>query len=214
MSKTKKREQEAYLFVREKIEMREWLPHEHLREQDVAEELGMSRTPIRKAFKKLHKERFIHMEPYKGARILKPQIDTKAFQERLEYLELMLNHYLHKLEVDEVEFEGEELRNVVEELKKYTRDRSQVFEEKEGLFWQHLLIKEENNYSRSLILETIRGSIPEKGKIKTILQQSRQTKLDHFGKLVDYMEAKNYPYARREVRILLNQLHLNVVQGM
>lgn len=214
MSKTKKREQEAYLFVREKIEMREWLPHEHLREQDVAEELGMSRTPIRKAFQKLHKERFIHMEPYKGARILKPQIDAKAFQERLEYLELMLNHYLHKLEVDEVDFDGEEIRQTVEELKIYTREPSLEFERKEWAFWQKVLVKEENNYSRSLILETVRGSIPEKGKIKKILQQSRQTKLDHFGKLVEYMEEQNYPYARREVRILLNQLKLNVIQGM
>lgn len=214
MSKTNKREEQAYLYVRDKIEAREWLPHEHLREQDVAQQLGMSRTPIRKAFKRLHEERFIHVEPYKGVRILKPQIDSKAFQERLEYIELMLNHYIHKLEVDEVSFDPTENYVQLDALKTVVRERSSEFEKQELLFWEALLAKEKNTYIRSLILEAIRGCVPDKGQIRKILQQSRQTKMDHFGKLTEYMAEGNYPYARREVRILLNQLNLNVIQGL
>lgn len=214
MSKAKKREEYVYTYVKEKIETREWLPHEHLREQDVAFELEVSRTPVRKAFQRLHNEGFIHVEPYKGVRILKPQIDSKAFGERLEYIELMLNHYIHKLEVNEVIFDTENAREALEKMRKVVRERSGQFEKIELLYWKAILFKEKNNYSRSLILESIRGSVPEKGKIRKILQQSRQTKMDHFGKLTDYLEEGNYPYARREVRIMLNQLNLNVIQGI
>jgi DNA-binding GntR family transcriptional regulator len=213
MSK-KRREEEAYDFVREKIETREWLPHEHLREQDVAEQLNMSRTPIRKAFKRLHEERFIHVEPYKGVTILKPQIDSKAFKERLEYIELMLNHYIHKLEVDEIDFDVTEAKELLNQMKPFIREKEATFEKEELFFWKAVLQEEKNNYSRSLILEAIRSSLPDNGPIRKILQQSRQTKMDHFGKLIDYMEEGNYPYARREVRILLNQLNLNVIQGL
>lgn len=214
MSKAKKRENEAYQYVREMIDLKEWLPHQHIREEDVARELQMSRTPIRNALKKLHEEKLIHVEPYKGARILKPEIDSAAFYERLEFIELMLNHYIHKLEVEEFVFDTVDIRENLKRMIKVSRDSSSAFEMEEQNFWNKVLIYEKNSYSRSLLLETIYGNADTDAKVRKILQQSRQTKLNHFKQLTDYIEKGNYPYARREVRILLNQLNLNVIQGI
>lgn len=214
MSKAKRRENEAYQYVKEKIETRQWLPHEHLREEDVARELKMSRTPVRNAFRKLHQEKYIHVEPYKGVRILKPKIDSSAFHERLDFIELMLVHYIHKLEVEEYIFDTSVISETLEKLKNISRNSSNEFEQEETIFWKELLVQEKNRYSRSLIIETIHGNIPDEPIVRKILQQSRQTKLNHFAKMIDFIEKGNYPYARREVRILLNQLNLNVIQGM
>ena len=59
MKKIKKRELEAYHFIKRKIENKEWLPQKHIREQDIAEILGMSRTPIRNAVMLLEKKKNI-----------------------------------------------------------------------------------------------------------------------------------------------------------
>lgn len=213
MPKPNNLEEEAYEFIRGKIESREWLPNAHLREQVIAERLNMSRSPVRKAFRRLHEEQLVHIEPHKGVRILAKQIKPKDFRDRTEYIELMLNHYIHKLELNEVVLETMKIQEQLQVMKDKVSQPAADFEQEELFFWKLFLMYEENKYIQLLTLEAIGENMPENGKIQKILQQSRQTKLSHLSQLLDYLAEKNYPYARREVRILLNQLNLNVIQG-
>lgn len=214
MSKTKKREQEAYRFIKQKIVSKEWLPQKHIREQDVAKQLEMSRTPIRNAFLQLAEDQLIEIEPYKGAKILPLKIDSKAFQERAEFIELMTNHYFFKLEKTEKQLELHLLKQLLQNMNEFSRAEAMDFEQEEWRFWEALLELEANRYSRSMILSAVREMLPEEGKIQNVLSKSRLTKLKHYNQLLEYLEVPNYPYARREIRIMLNQLLLNIIQSM
>lgn len=213
MSKVKKRELEAYHFIKRKIENKEWLPQKHIREQDVARTLEMSRTPIRNAFIRLEKEQFIIIEPYKGAKILPLKVNSQSFQERIEFIELMVVHYLMKLEKSEKQIDLKLSIKRFNKMKLVSSNTENDFEEEEWRLWEELLILETNRYSRALILNSIKDLLPDDGKLLEILYRSRQTKIKHYQQLISFLEESNYPYARREVRILLNQLHLNVIQS-
>jgi len=156
----------------------------------------------------------LRIEPYKGAKILKPQIDVKGFQERTEYLELFIVHYLHKLEKNEVDFGIKELEQKLQELQRAKENRDGSFEELEIDFWKLLLDNSTNQFGKASILETIRTLLLGEGEIHKRMVSSREGKVEHMEKVIHYLDENNYPYARREIRILLNQLNMNVIQGI
>lgn len=213
MSKVKKRELEAYHFIKDKIANKEWPPQKHIREQDVARTLEMSRTPIRNAFIRLEKEQFITIEPYKGAKILPLKVDSQSFQERIEFIELMVVHYLMKIERKEQQIDLNLALKRLKKMKQLSSNIENNFEKEEWQLWKELLILETNRYSRALILNSIKDLLPDDGKLLEILYRSRQTKIKHYEQLIYFLEETNYPYARREVRILLNQLLLNIIHS-
>ncbi len=57
----------AYTWVREAILKGRQLAGSRLMEQDLAEAVGVSRTPIREALRRLHAEGLVHLEPNHGA---------------------------------------------------------------------------------------------------------------------------------------------------
>ena len=54
-------------YIRAKIVAREFLPGEHLVQDELADQLGVSRTPIREALHKLESEGYVVMTPHRGA---------------------------------------------------------------------------------------------------------------------------------------------------
>lgn len=213
MSKVKKRELEAYHFIKDKIVNKEWPPQKHIREQDVARTLEMSRTPIRNAFIRLEKEQFIIIEPYKGAKILPLKVDSQSIKERIEFLELMVVHYFMKLERAEKQIDLNLSLKRLKKMKQLSSNTENEFEKEEWRLWKELLILETNRYSRALILNSIKDLLPDDGELLEFLYKSRQTKIKHYEQVIYFLEESNYPYARREVRILLNQLLLNIIQS-
>lgn len=59
----------AYISIREKLAAGRWPPGAHLRETELADELGLSRTPIREALRKLASEQLVQFEPHLGVRV-------------------------------------------------------------------------------------------------------------------------------------------------
>ncbi|MDM5200582.1 GntR family transcriptional regulator [Fictibacillus enclensis] len=53
--------------IREAIIRGDFKPGERLKQSDLAEQLGVSRMPVREAFRKLEAEGLIQLEPHKGA---------------------------------------------------------------------------------------------------------------------------------------------------
>jgi len=58
---------EVYKIIKEEIRHREFLPGTQLKESDLVQKLGVSRTPIREALNQLSKEGIIEIFPRKGA---------------------------------------------------------------------------------------------------------------------------------------------------
>ena len=59
----------AYDDLRRRIVAGELSPGERLREESLAEQLGVSRTPVREALRRLDSEGFIRFEPNRGAHV-------------------------------------------------------------------------------------------------------------------------------------------------
>lgn len=59
-------EQKVYELVKAKIVNLEWKPGQFINDQDVASELGISRTPVRDAFHRLEFERLLNRQTRKG----------------------------------------------------------------------------------------------------------------------------------------------------
>ena len=64
MAKTKSYKDIAYQYLKEQIDSNLLLPDTHLKEVEIAETLGMSRTPVRKAMAQLAEEDYIRIEQY------------------------------------------------------------------------------------------------------------------------------------------------------
>jgi len=62
--------QRAYQEVRRRILDNEYPPAHQVLEQDLAEELGMSRTPVREALVRLQNENFVQLIPRHGMRVV------------------------------------------------------------------------------------------------------------------------------------------------
>ncbi len=61
--------EQAYDCLRKGILMSEYKPGEWLREQELSQKLGVSRIPLREAFRKLEQERLVELIPNRGARV-------------------------------------------------------------------------------------------------------------------------------------------------
>jgi DNA-binding GntR family transcriptional regulator len=62
----------VYEILRQRIIRGELAPGEPLGEERLASEVGVSRTPLREAVRKLAEEGFVEYIPFKGARVVKP----------------------------------------------------------------------------------------------------------------------------------------------
>lgn len=214
MGKKKVLEKQAYDYIVKKILDKEWLPKERIKELAVAKELEISRTPIRNAFKRLEEDGYIKNVPNKGAVIRVPAVDISGFRERLEFVEIYVVHYLHKIEVRDIDYDANDLREVFDHLMLSLEDSTLAFEEIEYEFWAEFLKYANNQFMRSMILEILRGLIPREGTVRNRVVASREIKANHLEDTLIYLEERKYGHARRELRILFNQLSMNVIQGI
>jgi DNA-binding GntR family transcriptional regulator len=80
----------AYLEIRRRILESEMPPNAQYLEQELADELNMSRTPVREALIRLSDERLVEVRPRHGARVLPVSVrDMREIYELLAELEAM-----------------------------------------------------------------------------------------------------------------------------
>jgi len=82
--------EKAYLEIRDRIKTGIWGPGYRLVERSVAEELGVSRTPVRAAFERLFSEGLVELVPNRGAVVVnlstEEAIEILQMREALEVL--------------------------------------------------------------------------------------------------------------------------------
>lgn len=216
MPKPKNLEETAYRYIFEQIDSKKWLPQTHITEQMVSMDLGISRTPVRKAFIRLQEDKYLTLVPNRGARINEKMITTQDYQERLTFLELVSIDYLHQLQIKEIIFDAAPMEKILKNLefadenkddKRFTDMQTQVIR---GFF-----VYGKNRYMISLVMDTLRElQIQKNEELKPYMPASRKLQIKHFWQLIAFLKKSEYAMARKEVRILINQLMLNIIQGV
>lgn len=214
MGRRRKVEEKAYVYIKNQILADNWLEGKQIKEMDIAETLEISRTPIRNAFIRLEKDGFVTISPNKGVFVANSAIDLKGVKERLYYLEALLQHVLYTLELSEIKIETDYYVECISDMEKSLNLDSSLFEEAEKQFWKAILMYHDNTYMNESIVHTIHSLASSTDYVSDILYSSRPVKLSHYKTLAELISQHDYVYARREVRILLNQLLINLIQGV
>jgi len=101
-TKRESRVDQAYAEIRRRILDNYYAPGHHVLEQELAADLGMSRTPVREALVKLQNERFVQLIPRHGMRVVPLSIqELREVYEVLTSLELTAIERLARAELDE-----------------------------------------------------------------------------------------------------------------
>ena len=95
--KRKKLDQIVYEYIVERIESGQLFEREHITEQTIANELEISRTPVRRAFERLEKDNYLENIANMGVRVKVQNLTSTDFQNRLDFFERLVNHYLFDL---------------------------------------------------------------------------------------------------------------------
>ena len=210
--KRKKLDQIAYEYIVDRIESGQLFEREHITEQKIANELEISRTPIRRAFERLEEDNYLENIANMGVRVKVQKLTAIDFQNRLDFYERLINHYLFDLEKREIALDLEEITEQVLQMEAVKSDDGQTFDKYEFQYWKNILAHEQNRYSVKVLLNTLREIFDVDGQLQHIMKDSRTLKINHYQKITDYLKEENYAYARREIRILVNQLKLNVIE--
>ncbi|WP_273831955.1 GntR family transcriptional regulator [Guptibacillus sedimenti] len=96
MTDKKRNEELAYEKVKRAIMLRRILPGQRVTEEWVSEEIKMSRTPIRAAFKRLGNEGLLEIVPHRGAFVYNPSDKEIA---DVFHLRVVLENYAARLAV-------------------------------------------------------------------------------------------------------------------
>lgn len=208
----KRLDQIVYEYVVGQIENGELLEREHLTEQYFANLLGISRTPVRKAFSRLVEEGYLEDIANVGVRVKEKEITTDDFKDRLNLFERLINFYLFDLEKKEVAFDTASLEAKVDLLKASFDSGRKEFSTIEMHYWEDVLKYNTNKFSKKVLLKAMRDCLGLGGNIGEIMRQSRPVIIGHSEQLMRHLGNQDYANARREIRIFLNQLKLNVVE--
>lgn len=150
-------ETRAYQEIRRRIIYAEYLPGTLLSENDLAEQLQMSRTPVRAAISLLVTEGFV--ESFRGRGVLVREITFREYAEMLEALVSMQHYVLSKAERRRLEFDLPTLRGHLE-----AQARAKENEDIPGYYESFLLfietmIKAIHNQHMLGVVEQTRGKI-------------------------------------------------------
>ena len=208
----KRLDQKVYQYLLEKIERGDLAERERITEESLQKELGISRTPVRKALRDLADKGYLENIPNIGVFVKAKEIDQKAFQERVDFIELLVVNELFQLEKREVLFEVESLNLLIEKMLERIRLESVSFEEEVITYFEELLAYSQNDYIKKMILRSLRELFLSQATIRGILKDNRQQYFEHLIELVNQLEKSDYPLARREVRILMNKMKLDVIE--
>lgn len=214
MERKRKYEDKAYSFMKDRIATGNWQPGRQLKELEVAKLIDSSRTPVRKAFTRLEAEGLVSIVPRKGVFVISTELGLKAVKDRLYTLEVLFQHILFTLEQSEKTITCKELDISLKEMKEAIDQSVPKFEESESQFWEAVFLYHDNVYLNEMVLTTLSQLQQTEPEIKSILAASRLIKYTHYQRIKDKITSGDYVYARREIRILLNQLLINVIQGI
>ncbi|MDO4670693.1 MAG: GntR family transcriptional regulator [Aerococcus sp.] len=217
MAKTKNYTERAYEFIRGQIDNNVWLPETHLKEIEIAENLGISRTPVRRAMNRLKDEGYLNIEPYKGATVAQRDLTSQAVVDRLQFLELLLGHLFMQLQNKGINVAGPELDHIYEAIQTATvQDDIPNYIRFKQQFFSYVVSFNGNSYFRQISLTTFQ-CLNQLWIQAEPLKRSQHFKFEKekgsllLERLVQAIRAMDYPNANKQARIWINELILEEV---
>lgn len=186
-------------------------PEKKLIETEIAEKLAVSRSPVRSAFKELADMGLVEMVPNKGAYVAAKSLTPKEYVERLEFLELLLIQFLFYQEKRSELLNERALSEILKKIDDYRKQRA-LIEEEMLKFFELLTRDYPNKYYQEVLLQTASDLI--RADFKQLTQKTRpfgQLFLYHYEVFINHVSENNFPLARREVRLWINNLKLEIV---
>lgn len=107
--------EKAYKKLYNAILVGNFKPGERIFEEEIADQLNISRTPVRQAMRKLEEQGLIDIIPYKGAKIT--EINQKEALDLLEMCELLEVNLCEKASVESTNKDINELKDISKNFK-------------------------------------------------------------------------------------------------
>ncbi len=195
--------------IREAIVNGQLNPGERLMEQQLAEDLGVSRTPIREAIRKLELEGFVLMLPRKGAYVA--DISIRDIAEVFEVRSAM-EALAAGLAAQRITEEGLELleRNLVG-YKEAGDELEQIIENDTG--FHEIIYNASRNNKLILILNNIRDQI-QRYRTASLAHPGRYIKtLDEHKGIVEAISARNVELAQRLAKEHIENAENIIIEG-
>lgn len=214
MTRVNKAEEKAYDYIKNQIVTGSWPPLTKIIEQDISDFLKISRSPVRGAIKRLSDEGLLDAEPYKGAVVARRKLTQQEFVDRMEMLEMLLQQYLFLLEKRHLQLNYAVLFEKIEQINAAIDKQISVssLAYMGSQFLEQLLSEQPNQYICKTIISIGEDILDLNGlRSNKKVYSLYQLFIDGLKKMIEYMKKTDYLNARKEVRIFVNRLMLQVI---
>lgn len=202
----------VYEILKNRIVNQEILSGIKLQEEVLAEELGVSRTPVREALNRLAQEGLVEMVPRRGTFVVKPSLsDIKELLEVREVLEGMAARLVATKITDEI----------LEEMKKYFEGREQqirggYLEEysKADVNFHDLLLRACGNERLVRMMNNLYDYI-QMLRLRTVILPGRAEKsLKEHLMIIDALEKRDPDLAEKKIREHIRNVKIDVLKAL
>ena len=198
---------QAYEIIKEAIISLELEPGEKLKESTLAEELGISKTPVREALTRLQHEGLVNVLPFRGASVA--EIDDRDMEEIFELRELLEGTAVKRAAISFSLEDSQEGEALLEEMRAAYKAGDIKSYAQPSRDFHGLLIKKFGNQRMISVLKTFDDQL-ERIRI-TAIRTSENIPLfiEDYEKILEALKAGN-PEAAEKALLL----HLKRVRGI
>jgi DNA-binding GntR family transcriptional regulator len=197
----------AYYTIKEKILTGKLRVGERITESIIAEELKISRTPVRKALAILEKENLIEVRANRGAVVIESSMSVNRFVELLEIIEILVKQTLVKMENKRIKIDVEEFERKIKQLKKLYQDGSEESFIIALFDYLFEFIRLMGNHYANRLIQLIENDFDLKAQkeIKIIPYLLAEKTVQCLERSLQHIRDYNFAAAREEVEQIMNQ---------
>ncbi|MDZ3952438.1 GntR family transcriptional regulator [Bacillus thuringiensis] len=206
------REQFAYNVIKEKILNGIYPVGMHLVEQKLSEDIGVSRTPIRRAIMKLSSEQFVVFHNRHGAVVNAHTISTRDYIEMLEIRHCFLRLSIEKAKQKKLAFNIIELREILAQQRLAIQQDNVVFYYESLWRAYTVLLHPVKNQHMLKILNDLKDKFMAQ-RITEIYQEQKEVLgkiLQAREKIVEYLADFQYDEALK----LIEEIRWNITRSL
>lgn len=202
----------VFITLREAILKGNLKPGERLMEVDLANKLGVSRTPIREAIRKLELEGLVKMAPRKGAEVAEITLEdlTDVLEVRKNLEDLAVELSCKKATEEDIEEMKVCQKNFEEALKS---DDLTVMAEADEAF-HHVIYNTTRNRRLIQILYNLREQM-YRYRLEYIKDENqRKVLVDEHNKILEAISERNIQEAKKAISIHINNQEKTIVMNI
>ncbi len=197
----------AYHTIKEKILSGNLRVGDRVTETVIADELKISRTPVRKALVSLEKEGLVEVRANRGAIVIESSMSVNRFVELLEISEVMVNQTLNKIENKRIQIDVTYFKNEIEQLKLLYKKgaEEQFIAELFNCFFAFIRLMQNTYANRFVQMIENDFNLKAQKDIKIIPFILAEKTIQCLETILQNMQDNDFDSARKEVQTIMNQ---------